>query len=670
MFLFSRSTRILADEAMPPLRHAAAILRRDQDEILTGTGPENAVRVRVDPSLPAESYRCEISENEILLTCADALGGAFALLSVSEKVLGVHPFDWWNGIPARKAETLPAAPGSWSSPAFRVRWRGWFINDEVLLDGWCTTPADRHRLWARCFETLLRLGGNLVIAGTDRQYDGEIINALASEMGLRLAQHHAEMLGAPMFARAFPDLPASYTEYPEKFEALWRKGIAMNAGRKVLWTVGFRGQGDHAFWDDDPSCSTDEARGAFISRIIRRQMAMVRETEPDAVFCSYLYGEMMSLYRDGYLDIPDEVIKIWSDNGFGKMVSRRQDLSNPRVNAMPAEDEPGANGIYYHAGFYDLQAANHITMLQVPLPLVVRELKTVLAHRGDQCWIINSGSIRPHLFTLEVIRRMWTDGDCDLEAAARDYARQAFGAEEAGRLLLSYGESSASYGPNEDDRAGDQFYHFPVREMANALARGDRRVEKIRWAAPEEDFDAQAAHLSRIAMDGIRGWQAYEASCRRTEETLQAPGRQAFRDGPLTAAVLHHAGSRLLYSFSMACRHALRGNDLQAFLWTDAALAAARRSLEALEAAEHGRFRHYYRNDCFTNVGLTAQVLSGMRAFFRIRGDGFNQFAWERTYLIPAAETRVTLQSHITRQLDDESLASGLRDVIPLETVG
>ena len=668
MFVFTLSTRIQADERLAPVHSAAEILRRDMKDVLTERGPENAIRLLLSPNLPEESWSVEVGEEEILLTCADALAAVHAMLSVSERLLGVKPFAWWNGQkPAVLGQVLVPAQ-RWQSPVYKVRWRGWFINDEVLLDGWATTPADRHRIWQRSLETLLRLGGNLVIAGTDRQYDGEIINHLAADMGLRLAQHHAEILGAPMFARAYPELPASYSLYPDLFEGLWRKGIAMNSGRKVLWTVGFRGQGDHAFWDDDPSLDTDQARGALISEMIRKQMAMVRETEPDAVFVAYLYGEMMSLYRDGYLKIPEEVIKIWSDNGFGKMVSRRQGLSNPRVDAMPGADEPGLHGIYYHVSFYDLQAANHISMLQVPLTLVREELKTVLSRRGGECWIINSGSIRPHLFPLEFLRRMWRDGDCDPEKAAADYAADYFGGDGFRSLLTDYAIHAVRYGSHADDLAGDQFYHFPVREMANALSQGASRVEKIRWVAPEEHLDAQAKHMAELSAPGILSWRRYEESCHKALSLADEEYRPALRDGPLTAAILHRAGCEGLHAFSIACRHALRGNDLQAFLWTDRALTAAKEALAALKAAEHGMFAHFYRNDCFTNVGLTAQVLTGMRAWFRIRGDGPNQFDWERAYLIPAAETRVTLQSHITRQLDDEALANGLRDVIALET--
>jgi hypothetical protein len=98
------------------------------------------------------------------------------------------------------------------------------------------------------FETLLRCGGNMVIPGTDK--NALRYRTLASEMGLYITHHHAEPLGAEMFARAYPDLPA-------------------------------------------------------------------------------------------------DVIKIWADNGYGKMVSRRQMNHNPRIAALPPENDSGKHGICF-----------------------------------------------------------------------------------------------------------------------------------------------------------------------------------------------------------------------------------------------------------------------------------------------------------------------------------
>ena len=47
---------------------------------------------------------------------------------------------------------------------------------------------------------------------------------------------------------------------------------------------------------------------------------------------------------------------------------------------MPEKDDPGKNGIYYHVSFYDLQAANHITMLQNAPEFVERELQSTMEH--------------------------------------------------------------------------------------------------------------------------------------------------------------------------------------------------------------------------------------------------------------------------------------------------
>ena len=95
-----------------------------------------------------------------------------------------------------------------------------------------------------------------------------------------------------------------------------------------------------------------------MSSIMRMQYDLVKEHDKDAVCCTNLYGEIMALYRDGYLEIPEDVIKIWADNGYGKMVSRRQGDEDPRVYALPTDSDHGRHGIYYHVSFYDLQAAS------------------------------------------------------------------------------------------------------------------------------------------------------------------------------------------------------------------------------------------------------------------------------------------------------------------------
>lgn len=666
-FVLSLSTRIQADESIPAIENAVKILRRDMRQGLKAEGPENVIRVALDESLGAEHYTAQVRENGITLNCGDDLGAVYALLSVSERLLDVGPFDWWMGFAPRQFDTVAVSCQDWQSPRPAVRWRGWFANDEVLFTGWHLEEAQRAEVWRRLFECLLRCGGNMIIPGTDRAYDGDMLYDMALDMGLWITHHHTEILGARMFSRVYPELQPSYTLHKDKFEGLWREAARRRAGRRVVWTIGFRGQGDRAFWADDAAYDTDQKRGAFISRVMRRQMEIVREYDPRAVFTTNLYGEMMALYRRGDLAVPEGVIKVWGDNGYGKMVSRRQNNHNPRSDAMPAADDPGPHGIYYHVSFYDLQAANHITMLQTPPGLILEELKTVLARGGGEYWNINVGSVKPHLFMMALLRRLWTAGDCDPENAARDFAARYYGGAEHGALLTRYAECAVSYGPNPDDRAGDQYYHFPLRALARALLRGESGpVESLLWAAGNQSLADQAQRLAEIVQPGISAWKSYVHACRAAALDAEEPDAQRIRDTLELQGLIHYAGCEGLYSFGQACVHALAGNDLQAYLWTDRSLQAHRRALEAMEGVS-GRFAGIYQNDCFVGVALTCRVLEGVRAWLRIRGDGELQYDWEKRYLVPPEETRVMLQTHRTAQLSDDALCLRLRGLVPLE---
>ena len=669
-FILSLSTVIIADESNPVLRHGADILRRDMQAGLKGRGPENAIRVLLDDALAPETYKAEAVETEITLRCGDDLGAMYALLSVSEKFLNVKPLDWWMGLKPQTFDTVAVPSQKWESPEYKVRFRGWFVNDEVLFSGWHSEENARAEVWERVFEALLRSGGNMVIPGTDRGYDAPVLSEMALERGLWLTQHHTELLGAKMFARVYPDLQASYTLYPEKFEALWQESIDRYAGKRVVWAIGFRGQGDKAFWEDDETANTAAKRGAFIAKIMARQMEMVRAKDPEAHFCTNLYGEMMALYRQGCLPVPEGVIKLWGDNGFGKMVSRRQNNDNPRTDAMPAANEAGENGIYYHVSFYDLQAANHITPLQNPPQMIADELGELLRRKADTLWNINVGSVKPHCFFLDLVARMWRDGAYPMEEAAREFARTYYGNEKAASLLTGYADSAIFYGPNADDRAGDQYYHWPLRALAHALLRGetDRPVESLLWAAGSIPFPEQARKLANAVQPGIASWKRYLRQCRQVMDDMEDEGGQAdsLNDTLYLYGLIHQTGCEGLYCFCQAAIHSLNGNDLQAVLWCNRALECHRQALEAMNKVR-GRFAHIYRNDCFSGVAVTVRVLEAARAFLRIRGDGENLYKWEKMFLVPRDEALLSLQSHRTVQLSDDDLCLRLRGEIELE---
>ena len=64
-------------------------------------------------------------------------------------------------------------------------------------------------------------------------------------------------------------------------------------------------------------------------------------------------------------------LSLAGDNGFGKMVSRRQGNHNPRILALPEKNSGKKHGIYYHASFYDLQAASQLRKISENLPEIL-----------------------------------------------------------------------------------------------------------------------------------------------------------------------------------------------------------------------------------------------------------------------------------------------------------
>ena len=133
----------------------------------------------------------------------------------------------------------------------------------------------------------------------------------------------------------------------------------------VIWTLGFRGQGDCPFWESkgEEEFDTPQKRGRLISDLIELQRQIVCRHVEKPVFCTNLYGEVMELYNDGFISLHPDIIKVWADNGYGKMCTRRQGNHGARVPSLPAKGDTGSHGVYYHISFHDLQAASHMTTL-------------------------------------------------------------------------------------------------------------------------------------------------------------------------------------------------------------------------------------------------------------------------------------------------------------------
>ncbi|MGM0879665.1 MAG: glycosyl hydrolase 115 family protein [Bacillota bacterium] len=664
-----------------PIRHAWEMVQRDHEQVL-GAVPR-LIPAEDEPADVVIRYaepedRCPNrpeafcfrfvkygGKTELHIAAGDDLGLVYGMLEYSGKHLGVDPFWFWADLPPERRIRVELPEGDYDSPEPFVRFRGWFVNDEVCLIGWKEEYPPTREVWQPVFEALLRCGGNMVIPGTDLPRHG-VHADVAVEMGLWITHHHAEPLGAEMFLRAYEGKKASYQENPELFEALWEEAIEKQKDRNIVWVLSFRGQGDQPFWINDPAFNTPEKRGEMISRVIRKQYDMVRSKVADPQYCVALYGEISELYKAGHVHVPDDVIKVWADNGYGKMVSRRHGNLNLRVPALPEPHEKGKHGIYYHVTFHDLQASNHLALFPAPASLISGEVEQAFRAGAKDYVLVNSGNIRPHIYTLDLIRVLWKRGEADTEEHLRSFVRRMFpsGSPEIAEMFRDYARRTIPYGPNEDDRAGDEFYHHPARIIVGHWLQGksDQPHSGLYWATGEVDFPEQVECFRRLCADAITGWLELKERIERLLPELAEPDSLRLKDHLLLHVDLHLSGCEGFDALGKSYSAFREGNYPLAFVYASQAMWNYQKGQVALQEAEHGKWAHFFRADWLTNIESTVQNMDTLRRWLRMHGDSPDFFAWYKQFLMPETEKYIYLENTHRNPLSDDELAMRLVD--------
>ncbi len=602
------------------VENAGRILRRDLTKRFgAAERAENEIALVNAGADRPEEFVIAVRGGRMELRAGDALGFVYGLLYISERFLKIRPFWFWMDQRIGKMAPVEVPDGTYTGDMPAVRFRGWFINDEVLLKKW-SIDGDPSEPWRMAFEALLRCGGNMVIPGTDR--DAHLYRGLAASFGLWITHHHAEALGAEFFAREYPELEPNYDDYPELFQKQWEDAVRAQKDMKVVWCLGFRGQGDAPFWayDTTGKYGTDEARGAMISKMIRLQRSVVERYVADPVFCTNLYGEVMELYARGCVDFDPDIIKIRADNGFGRMVTRRRGNHDPRVSAMP-EDREEHGGVYYHVSFYDLQAANHMTMFPNSVDFVNAELDAVLGKGLSEYWIINCSNIRPHVYMLDAVRKKWFGREISDETHSREFAGDYLGgSESAAACYRAYSKAQLAFGPEPDRHAGEQFYcEIPRMIVHQFFVDRNKPAPGLRWLTNADSLAGQVKYFAGLCGNQIPALRALWERCKQSgAEVITLHAR---------LQVLGAEGGALLGTgFEKLDAEDFRG----AFM---AFGEAAERFLEAdraLRESEKGVWKGFYQNDCFADYKHTAYMLQKLMGLVRELGDSPAHEKWYR----------------------------------------
>ncbi|MDF2613841.1 MAG: hypothetical protein K0S71_1627 [Clostridia bacterium] len=668
----NKNIEIISEISTEPVQWSLKNLKRDIEKVCLPSKETGWVLFLTQKPLSKESFSivADPENNRLCLYAGDELGFVYGVYEISRSILGITDFWFWNDQQIQPREAYQVAGDyQFNSKPYAVTFRGWFVNDEVLLRTWSVSRR-KDEPWEMVFETLLRCGGNMVIPGTDKS--SECYRGLASSMGLYITHHHAEPLGAQMFSRAYPNLNPSYEEHPEKFEGLWQQGIKDQKKLKVIWNLGFRGQGDRPFWDDDPKFQTQESRGKLMSRLIWMQYNMVKQELPDAMCCTNLYGETMELYQSGYLDLPEDVIKIWADNGFGKMVTRRQENHNPRIPALPLDEDMGSHGIYYHVSFYDLQAANHITMLQNSPEFVCRELQDVMKRGVKDYWLVNCSNIKPHVYFLDLLAKIWRHGTVDIEEHRQDYVTTYYGKKNESIIsgcLADYPKYTIAYGPHEDDHAGEQFSNHVARMLISQyMKREEVRSEHLIWATDAKDLKGQVQWYQELCQRGERNYREYLRKCEKVnveiieEESGISGARRLFEDSLLLQAQIHYHCYAGAYLVCQSLIGAMDGQYQKSFYYAGKAREEYLTANTFMRSREHGKWHNFYENECLADIKQSAWLLESLMSYVRNLGDGPHFYEWQRDFLYSEEDRLVMLILVMENHLKDQELFALMKE--------
>ncbi len=644
MFKISLNTEIQYPQGLVSTALSSAIeaFKRDMQKTLSPSNQEkNFITLTQDETLESEAFTYNTIENDLQIVASDKLGAIYALYNLSKTLLGVHPLWFFADQAFEKREIRELKTTNYKSDKKAFRYRGWFINDEVLFMGW----REDNFPWKMAFEALLRLGGNLVIPGTDK--NARLYEELALSMGLYITFHHAEPLGAEMFLRSYPDLKPSYLEHPELFEKLWRDAVIRNKNNNVIWTLGFRGQGDLPFWENDPAFDTDEKQGKLLNEIIKKQMSIVNEYCKDPIFAFNIYGEAAQLYRKGHLELDDSIIRIWGDNGYGVFVSRRQGLNNPRIPTLPVgKDRTLKNGMYYHASFYDLQAANHITPLHVDEDIITGELEKAYEAGVKELVLVNISSVKPHRIAASGLSEYWNSGSYSTES----YFTFFYGnkGKEVHNLFRKYCEAALKYGSNKEEKSAEQFYTYTPRSLMKALLLKKEKAENLSWYSDKPLKEQVEKFLNDVISTKERYYQLKEDAL-ELKYSLEESSSQRFDSSLLLYINLYIHLCDACIDFSKACLLYLEHKSIDAFLKAGDSMSNFEKANLCLRNSETGVWINFYTNEALADISFNVYLMEHFMENIRMEEDGPGYFRWQRELTYKKEDKNIVLLTNFEK---------------------
>lgn len=559
-----------------------------------------------------ESFNVRVTKDaagrqSLVATGTDMRGAMYAAYAVSEYLLGVDPWYYWvDKEPAYRGEVRVADDYDRTFGPPTYRYRGWFINDEDLLHAYAADPMRETifslAMWDRVFETILRLRGNMVVPGTFT-FPDERCQTLAARRGLILNMHHILTVGLNTYQ--WPeDQPFSYNRHPEVLERYWRECIDEFKDKEVVWTVGYRGKHDRPFWYDEPEMKTAKQRAEVISAAIAKQVEMVRQAQPEADIITNLWWEGVEMYESGYLKIPEGVIIVWPDDGFGRIRDRGRSKQG--------------QGFYYHTHMRNGRA-NQLT--EMVNPGRIHENVGRLTRAGaTKFFLVNVSDVRGVPLSTDCAMKLaWNAEPClrksnreNMDAFLLDWCERQYGSAVAKDAARQY----------------DRFFHIPylVKEpprgedhFISVVRLVDRELtEQLR---EEEPFDRQKQDISPVSRERVENYIAYTTDLLKDAEKLRpripVDRREFYQYHVISQTRVHLALQNMLYAYLTGVEKLKDGDKQEAAVEFERTLKAFDDAQSALRLAEYGKWRGFYEFNIMSSMLKARTVVKRRLALTR-----------------------------------------------------
>ena len=671
------TTLFIALEEIPSsVQYALNAFKRDWQDIFSteltraGQTESNQIQITMHKLEHDESFRIYSDADSLYIEGHDDLGVVFGMYYVCEHILGIDPYRFWTDFQVTQADEINVSDLDYQSPEPAVRFRGWFMNDEDCLIGWHDEMEISMATWEIIYESALRAGYNMVIPGTTAAPDDPQMQ-LATDMGLWLTQHHAQPLGAKLFRVVHPGIEPRIPEDIPLFKEIYLEAINKLKDKKVVWSLGFRGQGDLPFFIRDTRYATPEQRGKAIGDMIRLQRQLVEDnTTTPQYFVHHVYSESAELYKEGHLSLDDDIIRVWADNGYGAMRARREWTPDAEVLTYPIpKDADKRSGVYYHVQFHDLQTAHRITPFVAP-QLIVSEYQKLYDAGNIAYVLVNVGNIRPHVFNLELLNHIMQDCvDSTSSIFAKHettWAGRYFPDAEQKILDLHYRYHQAffKYAHHTDDVGGEELCHWGTRYAIQTVVRKQDPFEmhfmfpflKGQVTTNREIFAWLIERLEAIMPE----WEAIEQTSHEIEASLPDIQKTYY-----TALIKRHI-LFMRYSYAgfletlYGCVAFMDEDYQSAFIHFSDGKVYMISAWDGITADTDEKWANFYRGEWLTGVRESIRWLQTMQGLCRIQGD---TDAWWSGWMREAQghEKEVMLATIKQSQTDFDRLAQALK---------